>query len=89
MVSMPTPEEMAALDVRPQFGFSIQNGGMFITLHMNMPYVSIACGIPVDGADAFADDFAKNIHELAAQARQQHSGLVVASKATLDVLKGK
>jgi hypothetical protein len=86
----PTPEDMAALtNIAPQFGFSIQNGGMFITLHLNMPYVSIACGIPVEGADAFADDFAKNVKELAAQARRAQSPLVVANQATLNVLKGK
>lgn len=86
----PTPEELAAIQTAPTFGFSIQNDGKFVAFHVNMPFASHVFAIPTDGVDAFADDFAKNMKDLARQAKQQQSnGFVVASEATMNVLKGK
>ena len=89
MPDKPTPEELAAVQTAPQFGFSIQNDGQFVAFHVNMPFASHVFAIPTGSVDAFADDFARNMKELAAQARTQQNGLVVATEATLNVLKGK
>lgn len=75
----------------PLFGFSLQPDGegkpdRFIGIHVDAPFVSIVVGIPILSAHAFADDFAKNVRELADQAKTKH-GLVIATNETLNVLK--
>lgn len=84
-----SPDPAVPANGMPAFGFSIQNDGHYVAFHVNMPLASHVFAIPVDAADAFADDFAKNMKMLAKQAKQQRSGLVIASETAMNVLKGK
>lgn len=82
---------MANTPGAPIFGFSLQPDGdgkpdRFVGIHIDAPMVSVVFAIPILAADAFVDDFAKNVRDLANQAKSTH-GLVIATSTTMDVLK--
>jgi hypothetical protein len=79
----------AAQVAAPVFGFSIQNDNMFVAVHIDVPFMSVVFAIPVPAVEAFAEDFATQMKELAAEAARDKNGLIVATDATMNVLKGK
>lgn len=54
------------------------DGSWWVNITHQTGNCSYTFGIPLDYADQYADDYARNIHELAKEARRARTGLVIA-----------